>query len=105
MALEPGKEGDLVGLYAIWDGKVLIHRRKDDLKDADSLKISTPGGGVDAGETFGSAAVREALEEAGLKVDVADLQLLSEEEKDGRQIKHFYVYFDEKPELSTDPSS
>jgi ADP-ribose pyrophosphatase len=32
-----------------------------------------PGGGIDAGETYASAAVRELREEAGIRIDVSDV--------------------------------
>ena len=46
------------------DGRLLITRRED------NGLWCLPGGGVDAGETWSEAAVREALEETGLEIAI-----------------------------------
>ncbi|MEU6552076.1 NUDIX hydrolase [Streptomyces sp. NPDC046915] len=48
------------------DGKLLMIRRSE--REGDLL-WALPGGGIEAGETPEEAAVREALEETGLKVE------------------------------------
>jgi 8-oxo-dGTP diphosphatase len=48
------------------DGKVLVVRRAAD--DYLGGVYELPGGGVDPGETIAESAVREVLEETGLKV-------------------------------------
>lgn len=53
---------------AIMDGERLLMSRRED----NSLWC-LPGGGVDPGETFAEAAVREAYEEVGLQVQVSSL--------------------------------
>lgn len=49
------------------DGRLLVTRREDN-----SLWC-LPGGGIDAGETFAEAAVREAREETGVDVEVTSV--------------------------------
>lgn len=55
------------------DGKVLVLQRSKDDEHAPG-RVDLPGGGVDRGESFEAAMKRELFEEAGLHVDVADLQ-------------------------------
>lgn len=54
------------GVVIVRDGKILVVRRVPD----DSLGgyYELPGGGVDNGENFAEAAIRETLEETGLEV-------------------------------------
>ena len=51
----------------IQDGRLLVTRREDN-----SLWC-LPGGGIDPGETFAEAAIREAYEETGIQVEVESL--------------------------------
>jgi 8-oxo-dGTP pyrophosphatase MutT (NUDIX family) len=97
---------DVVALYAVWDGKVLIHRRKvDDTDTTGSGKLSTPGGGFEAKDgTLGTTAIREALEEAGLTVDKSSLKVFKEPDATGRRFIYFYTEFAAKPSLAPNPS-
>lgn len=54
------------GVAVIKDGKILIVRRV--AGDSWGGYYEIPGGGVDEGETFEQAALRELLEETGLEV-------------------------------------
>lgn len=54
------------GVVIVRGGKILVVRRVAD--DHLGGWYELPGGGVNDGETFAAAAVREALEETGLKV-------------------------------------
>ena len=59
-------EGDIAGMYLVWNGKLLVHKRAAVGFPASHNKISTPGGKVDPGEDFFTTAVRELEEEAAV---------------------------------------
>ncbi|UCD04156.1 MAG: NUDIX domain-containing protein [Candidatus Woesearchaeota archaeon] len=69
-----------VGVLLLKDNRVLLGKRNDDPKKADSLfqgegKWTLPGGKVDFGEELEEAAKREVLEETGIKAN--NLKLIS----------------------------
>jgi len=69
-----------VGIMLLKDGKVLLGKRNDDPKKADSLlhgesTWTCPGGKLDFGERIVDAAKKELLEETGIKAN--DLKLIS----------------------------
>lgn len=71
-----------VGVMILRDGKVLLGRRNDDPKKADSKlhgegKWTMPGGKMDFGEGFEDAAFREVLEETGIRINKNKLKLIS----------------------------
>ncbi len=83
---------------AIWrDGKLLVARAQYGIRNCYSL----PGGGIDEGEGPIEAAVREALEEVGIKVKNAALTQYSNIApigptvmwKEGRQYSGSYTHF------------
>jgi 8-oxo-dGTP diphosphatase len=83
------------GLVATDDqGRVLLIRRSDD------GSWGLPGGGVEVGESWEQAAVRECQEETGWQVDVDGLLGVYSEPRtqvhrypDGRQVHFFGVVF------------
>jgi len=56
------------------EGKVLVLRRASDDTDHPG-RVDFPGGGMDEGESYTQTAIREAYEEAGLRVREQDLTL------------------------------
>ena len=67
----------IAGTYIVWDNKILIHKRG---KFADKKTVHTfgaPGGKVDEGEDFLTAALRELDEEAGLKLSKSGFKVLN----------------------------
>lgn len=57
------------GVLVINDNKVLGFRRTD----KEDQGVALPCGGVDPGESFADAAVRETIEETGWHVELTDL--------------------------------
>jgi 8-oxo-dGTP pyrophosphatase MutT (NUDIX family) len=53
------------------EGRVLLLHVRDLSNPASGELWELPGGGMDPGETFAQAAVRELLEETGLEIDAA----------------------------------
>ncbi len=71
-----------IGVMILKDGRVLLGKRNDDPKKADSQlhgegTWTMPGGKMHFGESFEDAAIREVLEETGIKVKKEDLKLIS----------------------------
>ena len=71
--MKPTKIGVGVGVMILRDGKVLLGKRhEDDVKASSELKgagqWTMPGGKLDPGESFEEGAIRETMEETGLKV-------------------------------------
>jgi 8-oxo-dGTP pyrophosphatase MutT (NUDIX family) len=56
-------------------GRILLTRRAQHMRSFPKAWV-LPGGGVDAGETIAAAAAREVLEETGMYIDMASLQVL-----------------------------
>ncbi|HEY3684458.1 MAG TPA: NUDIX domain-containing protein [Streptosporangiaceae bacterium] len=62
-----------VGVILAEDGRVLLGHRT---KATEPATWCLPGGAVEAGESFESAAARELAEETGIRVDAGDLEVL-----------------------------
>ena len=58
------------------EGKVLILRRTISHRTR-PLSLDIPGGGLESGESFEEAAIREVEEETGLSVTIEDIQLVT----------------------------
>jgi len=76
------KVGAGVGIMILKDNKVLLGKRHDDPKKADSLlhgegTWTMPGGKMHFGENFEDAAYREVIEETGIKAKKEKLKLIS----------------------------
>lgn len=73
------------------DGEVCMLRRKGTGWMDGSFSI--PAGGLDAGETIGAAAIREAHEEVGVRIAPEDLQYvhtLHSKTEGGTWLGHFF---------------
>lgn len=71
-----------VGVMLLKDNKVLLGKRHEDPKKADSElrgegTWTMPGGKVDFQETVLDAACREAFEETSIKIDKKNLEILT----------------------------
>jgi 8-oxo-dGTP diphosphatase len=80
-----------VGVLIEKDGKYLLIRRA---ADPDKGMWSVPGGLVEVGETVKDAAVREAMEETGLRVELVERlgvvdKIMRDDE--GRVMYHFII--------------
>tara|TARA_Y100000310_G_C20527666_1_gene736870 strand:- start:41 stop:487 length:447 start_codon:yes stop_codon:yes gene_type:complete len=78
------KIGVGIGIMLLRDNKILLGKRHEDPKKADSAlhgagTWTMPGGKVDFGETIENAAKRELLEETGIKANSIDLISVSDE--------------------------
>jgi 8-oxo-dGTP pyrophosphatase MutT (NUDIX family) len=62
-----------VRVLLVADGAVLLIQGHDPAKSEAAPWWHVPGGGIDEGETPAAAAVREVLEETGLRVTEADV--------------------------------
>jgi 8-oxo-dGTP diphosphatase len=70
------------GVMILKDGKVLLGKRNDDSEKADSELCgegtwTMPGGKINFGESFEQAAIREAEEETGLKINKDKIKVIS----------------------------
>jgi 8-oxo-dGTP diphosphatase len=80
-----------VGVLIEKEGRYLLIRRA---ADPDKGMWSVPGGLVEVGETVKDAAVREALEETGLKVELVERLGVVDKimrDDDGRVRYHFII--------------
>ena len=70
------------GVMLLREGKVLLGKRHDDPEKADSDlhgagTWTMPGGKLHFGETFEEGAMRETLEEIGIKIEEKKLKVIS----------------------------
>jgi 8-oxo-dGTP diphosphatase len=78
------KVGVGVGIMILKDNRILLGKRHEDPEKAASALhgegcLTMPGGKVDFGETINQAALRETLEETGLKLNTLKLISLTDE--------------------------
>ncbi|MDX6261170.1 MAG: 8-oxo-dGTP diphosphatase [Kribbellaceae bacterium] len=90
---------DYAGVLAFRDGQVALVRER--YEDWENEQWSLPSGAVEPGESPAEAAVRELLEETGLRVHVDQLTLVAEvlvESRDGASRSTAYNYWAEVPD-------
>lgn len=87
--------------------RIAIHTKDELLVVKRSQAVSArkgewelPGGKLDKDENFEEAAVREAQEELGYKLDASELTYYSSSSSDDLSVVVFYHYVDEKPKIS-----
>ena len=67
----------IAGTYIVWDNKLLIHKRGKLTNKHTVHTFGAPGGKVDPGEDFLTAALRELKEEAGLTLSKSGFKVLN----------------------------
>ena len=67
----------IAGTYIVWNNKLLIHKRGKLMNKNTVHTFGAPGGKVDPGEDFLTAALRELEEEAGLKLSKSGFKVLN----------------------------
>lgn len=67
----------IAGTYIVWDNKLLIHKRGKFANKHTVHTFGAPGGKVDPGEDFLTAALRELHEEAGLTLSKSGFKVLN----------------------------
>jgi hypothetical protein len=92
----------IAGIYAIWNGHILIHKRSDKAgSEASWHKFASPGGKVDPEEngSFRTAALRELEEETGLSGKGKRLHVLQKQFSAGADSVMYWIEYKEKPEV------
>lgn len=67
----------IAGTYILWNNKLLIHKRGKLLNKNTVHSFGAPGGKVEPGEDFLTAALRELEEEAGLTLSKSGFKVLN----------------------------
>jgi 8-oxo-dGTP pyrophosphatase MutT (NUDIX family) len=92
----------IAGIYVVWDGHVLIHKRSDKAgSEASWHKFASPGGKVDPEDngSFRTAALRELEEETGLSGAGKRLHVLRKESNKYADSVMYWIEYTKKPEI------
>lgn len=92
---------NVVGILAIWDGKVLLCRRAIEPR---YNKWTLPAGFMELGETTEQGAMRETREEAGAQIELGPLYTVVDVPH-AEQVHFFYLARALSPELFPGPES
>ena len=92
----------IAGIYVLWDGHILIHKRSDKAgSEASWHKFASPGGKVDPEDkgSFRTAALRELEEETGLSGTGKRLHVLQKESNPNADSVMYWIEYTKKPEI------
>ncbi len=92
----------IAGIYVVWNGHVLIHKRSDKAgSEASWHKFASPGGKVDPEDngSFRTAALRELKEETGLSGSRSKLHVLRKESNENAESVMYFIEYKRKPEV------
>jgi ADP-ribose pyrophosphatase YjhB (NUDIX family) len=93
----------IAGLYVVWNGHLLIHKRSDKAgSEASWHKFASPGGKVDPEDkgSFRTAALRELQEETGLSGKGKAFHILRKESNEHASSVMYWLEYKEKPDIS-----
>jgi 8-oxo-dGTP pyrophosphatase MutT (NUDIX family) len=92
----------IAGIYVVWNGHVLIHKRSDKAgSEASWHKFASPGGKLDPDDngSFRKAALRELKEETGLSGRGKKLHILRKETNENAESVMYWVEYKTKPTI------
>ena len=81
----------IAGTYIVWDNKVLIHKRGKPANTKTVHGFGAPGGKVDPGEDFLTAALRELKEESGLTLSKSGFKVLNKIKSEADSVMYMRV--------------
>lgn len=108
--LEAHKEGVCHGISAVViinaEGKVLLQKRAPTKRDEPGKWDLSAAGHISADDTAEEAAIRETIEEIGIKITKADLQqidtYLFEKYEENKKISHYTYLFIVRKDIDKD---
>ena len=90
----------IAGTYIIWDNKLLIHKRGKLANKNTVHSFGAPGGKVEQGEDFLTAALRELHEEAGLTLSKSGFKVLNKIKSEAAESVMYMRVLAKKPLVS-----
>jgi len=90
----------IAGTYIVWNNKVLIHKRGKPANTKTVHGFGAPGGKVDPGEDFLTAALRELEEEAGLTLSKSGFKVLNKIKNENAESVMYMRVLAKKPLVS-----
>ena len=87
----------IAGTYIVWKNKLLIHKRNTTGSEASWNKLAAPGGKLEKGEDFLTAAIRELQEESGLVLTKRGFKVLNTIQSDAADSIMYIRNLSKKP--------
>jgi 8-oxo-dGTP pyrophosphatase MutT (NUDIX family) len=81
----------IAGTYIVWGNKVLIHKRGKPANTKTVHGFGAPGGKVESGEDFLTAALRELKEEAGLTLSKSGFKVLNKIKSEADSVMYMRI--------------